>query len=88
MSDVPHWHPDRLPDDRPGWARRDDAELEAELRRSRERRARAARLMVACLLLPLAAQTLTVVLGVALAWGLAAVVVPAVVVWIVWRGRT
>ena len=66
---------------------RADAELEARLARQRERRSTMAKVMLLVLVAPVAAQGLAVVLGVATVFGLAAVVVPAVVVWIVVRGR-
>lgn len=66
----------------------DDAELERSLRRGRARRHRAAQLMVAALLIPLAIQALVVWTGVAVEFGLIAVVLPLIVVWILRRGRS
>jgi len=73
----------------PDWSpgSEDDRFVEAELVRSRERRARAARLMVLVLLVPLAVQAAMVTMGAAARWGLLAVALPAIVVWMIVRGR-
>jgi len=79
MSDHPLSH--GLP-----WDPDDDA-LEASLARTRERRARAARAMVLVLVVPLAAQALLVWLGAASRWGVIVIALPAMVAWILLRGR-
>ena len=66
----------------------EDAELERSLRRGRARRQRVAQVMVGVLLIPLAIQALVVSTGVAVEFGLIAVVLPLAVVWIVRRGRS
>lgn len=65
----------------------DDWWIEAELARSRRRRTRAAQVMVAILVVPLAVQGLLVSLGAAARWGLIVVALPAAVIWIIARGR-
>lgn len=46
-----------------------------------------AQLMVLILVVPIGAQLLLISTGLAVNFGLMAVVLPAIVVWIVWRGR-
>jgi hypothetical protein len=75
-----------LPDD-PPWDR-DDAAIEAALARTRERRGRAALFMVLLLVVPLAAQAVLVSLGAASRWGVMVIALPAMVAWILLRGRT
>lgn len=65
----------------------DDIELERSLARTRARRRRMAQLMVLILVVPIGAQLVMVSTGVAVNSGLMAVALPAIVVWILWRGR-
>ena len=69
------------------WERDEDHWLEVQLARTRARRARAARLMVGALVVPLAAQAVLVWLGAASRWGLIVVALPLVVVWTLARDR-
>lgn len=65
----------------------DDVELQRSLDRSRDRRRRMAQLMVLILVVPIGAQLVFVSTGVAVHYGVMAVALPAIVLWILWRGR-
>lgn len=47
-----------------------------------------AQLMVLILVVPIGAQLLVVSTGLAVNYGIMAVLLPAIVIWIVWRGRS
>lgn len=65
----------------------DDWAIEHRLAVTRRRRTTAARVMVAVLVVPLVVQGVFVSFGVAARWGMVAVVLPAVVLWILVAGR-
>lgn len=65
----------------------EDAELQRSLDRSRERRRLMAQLMVLILVVPIGAQLVLISTGLAVNFGLMVVVLPAIVVWMLWRGR-